>query len=131
MRNFRELRVWQRAHQLTLDVYEATASFPKQEVYGLTSQTRRAAVSIEANLAEGCGRRSDGELHRYVQMAMGSASELDCHLFIARDLGFLTAAAYNRLTASLSEVRRMLTAFIQRLEPDRQQNQSLAARATK
>jgi len=77
---FRDLKVWEKAHQLTLQVYKATAPFPKEEMYGLTSQIRRAAASIPANIAEGCGRSSDAELGRFLQIAMGSASELEYHL---------------------------------------------------
>lgn len=109
MRNYRDLEVWQKAHELTLAVYQETAGFPKGELYGLTSQIRRACVSIEANLAEGCGRRGDGEFARFVQIAMGSASELDCHLLIAKDLGFLASDIHVRLQRDLSRVRRMLS----------------------
>jgi four helix bundle protein len=82
MRDYRDLKVWEKAHRLTLAVYRGTAHFPKAELFGLTSQIRRASVSIEANLAEGCGRRSDGEMARYIQIAMGSGSELSCHLLL-------------------------------------------------
>ena len=90
MRNYRDLRVWQEAHHLTLAVYKATQTFPKEKRFGLISQVRRASASIAANLAEGCGRRSDGEMARFVQIAMGSGSELSYHLLLARDLGFLS-----------------------------------------
>jgi four helix bundle protein len=83
MRNYRELQVWTKAHGLTLDLYRVTRSFPREEIYGLTSQLRRAASSIGANLAEGCGRRTSSELARFVRIAMGSASELDYHCFSA------------------------------------------------
>lgn len=80
MRDFRNLKVWEKAYQLTLDVYKTTKGFPKDEMYGLTSQTRRAAASVAANIAEGCGRTGGAELGRFVQIAMGSASELEFHL---------------------------------------------------
>ena len=112
MRNYRELKVWQRAHQLTLDLYKVTRSFPQYEQYGLTSQIRRAASSIGANLAEGCGRRGDAEFARFVLIAMGSASELDYHLLLARDLAFLQPKDYERLAAELAEIRRMLTSLL-------------------
>ncbi|HVP53260.1 MAG TPA: four helix bundle protein [Terriglobales bacterium] len=112
MRNYRELKVWQRAHQLTLDLHKATRSFPQYEQYGLTSQIRRAASSIGANLAEGCGRRGDAEFARFVLIAMGSASELDYHLLLARDLSFLPFKEYERLAAELAEIRRMLTSLL-------------------
>ena len=75
---------------MTLEVYKATQAFPKEERFGLTSQIRRASVSIGANLAEGCGRRSDGEMGRFVQIAMGSGAELSYHLLLAKDLGLVT-----------------------------------------
>ena len=115
MQDFRNLKVWQRAHALTLSVYEATRSFPKEELYGLTSQVGRAASSIAANIAEGCGRDGDPELKRFLQIAMGSASELDYHLVLAHDLKFLDDAVYRELAAGVSEVKRMLAAFIVRL----------------
>ncbi|MHB2017325.1 MAG: four helix bundle protein [Candidatus Xenobia bacterium] len=74
MRDFRSLKVWQKSHQLTLAVYSATKGFPKDELYGLTSQVRRAAASIAANIAEGCRRNGSAELARFCHIAMGSAS---------------------------------------------------------
>jgi len=109
MRNFMDLRVWQEAHVLSLDAYRLTRRFPREELYGLTSQVRRSCVSIEANLAEGCGRRTDPELARFVQIAMGSASELACHLLLARDLSLLPASDYQELHVRLTRVCRMLT----------------------
>ena len=88
MRNYRDLLVWEKAHSLTLCIYRETQTFPKEERFGLTSQIRRAASSIGANLAEGCGRRSDGEMARFVQIAMGSAAELSYHLLVVPRLGF-------------------------------------------
>jgi four helix bundle protein len=110
--------VWQKAHQLTLNVYGATANFPKEELYGLTSQIRRACASIPANLAEGCGRQSDAELFRFSHIAMGSASEVEYHLLLAHDLGMLPAEHYDQLNGSLIEVKRMLNAFIGKLKVD-------------
>ncbi|MBM3130401.1 MAG: four helix bundle protein [Chloroflexi bacterium] len=119
MKDFRKLQVWEKAHRLTLDVYRATQSFPKVEVYGLTSQMRRAASSIPANIAEGCGRSGDAELARFSQIAMGSASELEYHLLLARDLEYLDQPNYERLANQVVEVKRMLTSFIQTLKADR------------
>jgi four helix bundle protein len=116
MRNFMDLRVWQEAHTLTLSLYRLTKSFPKDELYGLTSQIRRSCISIEANLAEGCGRRSDAELGRFVQIAMGSASELACHLLVARDLSLVAASDYQESHIRLTRVRRMLTSLLQSIE---------------
>jgi len=77
MKDFRELKVWEKAHQLTLSVYQVTRNYPKEETYGLTSQIRRASASIPANIAEGCGKAGDADLARYMQIAMGSSSELE------------------------------------------------------
>ena len=118
LQDFRNLKVWQRAHSLTLAVYASTKVFPKDEIYGLTSQIRRAASSIAANIAEGCGRDGDAEFKRFLQMAMGSASELDYHLLLARDLELLAAATYDELSSAVTDVKRMLAAFIVRLRAD-------------
>ena len=115
MRNYEDLEVWQRAHVLTISVYKATERFPRTESFGLTSQIRRASSSIGANLAEGCGRWGDAELGRYVQIASGSASELQNHLRLAKDLEFLNATEYANLLKDLTSVRQMLTAFLQKL----------------
>jgi len=112
VKDFKELRVWQKAHALTLEIYQATKSFPRDEIYGLISQMRRAAVSVGANIAEGCGRRSDGELTRFLQIARGSASELEYHLLLARDLKLLANDAYQSFEKQLIEVQRMLTSLV-------------------
>jgi four helix bundle protein len=119
MRDFRELQVWHKTHQLTLASYKATASFPQSELFGLTSQIRRAATSIEANIAEGCGRHGDAELSRFLQIAMGSASELECHFLIARDLGFMNQATHEKLSSQTTEAKRMLASFLKKLRADR------------
>jgi four helix bundle protein len=100
MRDYRDLQVWGKAHQLTLAVYKSTRGFPIEERFGLTSQTRRSSASIAANLAEGCGRRSDGEMARFVQIAMGSGAELSYHLLLARDLGLLRDSEYTKLNSN-------------------------------
>jgi four helix bundle protein len=107
VKDFKELRVWGESHRLTLRLYKETRSFPREETYGLTSQIRRAAASIPANVAEGCGRRSDGELTRFLQIARGSASELEYHLLLSRDLGFLTDEKFQEVQSKLVEVQRM------------------------
>jgi four helix bundle protein len=115
LRNYEDLEVWQRAHQLTISIYRITDSFPRSEMFGLTSQIRRASSSIGSNLAEGCGRWGDAEMARYVQIAMGSASELQNHLRLAKDLGFLGPQDHVAILHDLSSVRQMLTAFLQKL----------------
>ncbi len=115
MQDFRQLRVWEKAHTLTLQIYKATSSFPKTELYGLTSQVRRAAASIPTNIAEGCGRGTRRDFSRFLSMAMGSASEVKYHLILAGDLGFLPGEVKKGLTTALDEVQMMLTSLIRTL----------------
>lgn len=119
MKDFHELKVWQKAHQLTLAVYQITATFPREELYGLTSQLRRCSASIPANLAEGCGRNGDAEFARFCWIAMGSASELEYHLLLAKDLKLIKPKDHAELSPRATEVKRMLTALLQRLNADR------------
>ena len=116
MQDFRDLKVWQKGHDLTIAVYRATAGFPRDELYGLTSQMRRSAVSIPANVAEGCCRSGDPESARFLQIAMGSASELEYHCLLARDLELLRAEDYEHLGSLATEVKRMLASLIRRLK---------------
>ena len=116
MEDFKDLIVWGKAHELALSIYQRTRTFPKDEMYGLTSQIRRASASIGANIAEGCGRRSDPEMRRFIQIARGSASELECHLLLARDLQFLPREEFVVLEAKVFEIQRMLASLVQRLE---------------
>src|SRR3954468_1636561 len=108
MKDFRDLQVWAKAHALALEVYRASVGFPKDEIYGLRSQLRRAAVSIGANIAEGCGRGTDREFARFLQMAMGSASEVEYLLLLSSDLGFVSAASQPLLCERVQEIKRML-----------------------
>ena len=117
MQDYRNLKVWQKSQQLVIAIYKLTAKFPKEELYSLTSQIRRAAVSIPANIAEGCARGGDAEFGRFLHISQGSAAELDYHLLLARDLHFLDDSAYKSVSASLTEVRRMLNTFIRKLKP--------------
>jgi len=112
MQSFRNLKVWEKAHAVTLDVYTASRSFPKDELYGLTSQMRRASASIGANIAEGSCRKGDVEFGRYLQIAMGSASELEYHLLLAHDLHILQHLDYEQLSDGVVEVKRMLASLI-------------------
>ncbi len=107
--------VWEKGHALVLGIYRSTANYPKEELFGLTSQTRRSACSITHNIAEGCGRSSDVELARFMDIASGSASELENQLLIGRDLQFLRNEDYEQLQCQLVEIRRMLNSFIQKL----------------
>jgi four helix bundle protein len=117
MRNFRALKVWEKSHRLVLAVYNATGTFPREETFGLTAQLRRCSVSIPANIAEGCGRSGEAELGRFMLIAMGSASELDYLLLLARDLGYLGAQDYQQLSQEVGEVKRMLSALITKVRP--------------
>jgi four helix bundle protein len=119
MKDFRDLQVWQKAHLLTLSSYRATTAFPKHELYGLTGQIRRCATSIAANIAEGCGKRGNGEFQRFLNIATGSASELEYHLLLARDLGYLTETEYPALSTGVVEVKRMLASLARKVEEDR------------
>jgi four helix bundle protein len=105
-------------------IYNLTRSFPRDEVYGLTSQVRRSSASIGANIAEGCGRRSDGEMSRFLQIARGSASETEYHLLLAKDLGFLSEDDFRKTEQRVVEVQRMLTALVPKVQPVRRTSQS-------
>jgi len=108
MRDFRRLHVWQKAHDRTLAVYRATAAFPADERFGLAAQLRRTAVSVPANIAESCGRHARRDEAHLLQIAFGSACELEAELLLARDLGYLEEGAFEPLSAALGEVKRML-----------------------
>lgn len=111
MRPFLDLVVWQKAHALTLEVYRFTREYPRDERFGLTSQTRRSASSVPANIAEGCGKRSRAQLRHSVDIATGSLSELEYWLLLSRDLGYLSTEAYASRVEELNEVRRLLIGF--------------------
>jgi four helix bundle protein len=115
VKDFHELKVWQKAHSLTLSIYKVTAGFPNEERFGLTSQVRRASSSIAANLAEGCGRTGDAEFARYCSIAMGSASELEYHLLLASDLNLIQPGEHDELSSRTTEVKRMLAVLLQKL----------------
>ncbi len=115
MKSFKELKVWCKSHELTLEIYQASKVFPDEERYGLTSQIRRSAASVPANIAEGCGKNGDPEFARYLQISMGSASETEYHLILARDLGYLDLQVYSLLNDKVVEVKKMLNVFLQRL----------------
>jgi four helix bundle protein len=115
MQDFKKLSVWAKSHQLTLRVYDATDTFPREELFGLTQQMRRSASSIPTNIAEGCGRGSSADFARFLQMAMGSASELEYQLILARDRKYLSAERYPEFDADVCEVKRMLAALLNRV----------------
>jgi four helix bundle protein len=119
VKDFKKQKIWQRSHQLTLDIYKVTGDFPREELYGLTNQLRRACASIPANIAEGCGRNTDADFSRFLQMAMGSATELEYHLLLSHDLGILNDIDHENLSKETVEIKQMLTAFIKKLRADR------------
>jgi four helix bundle protein len=120
MRDFRTLEVWQKAHLLSIAVYKNTMNFPADERFGLTSQIRRCCVSIEANIAEGCGRGGEQDFRRFLYIALGSASELDTELLLARDLGLMNPKSHDGLFAELRSVKAMLSALIRKIGSDSQ-----------
>jgi len=126
MKDFRDLLVWRKAHELTLAMYRRTALFPREELFGLTKQIRRCSGSIGANIAEGCGRRGNGELHRFLQIATGSVSELENHLFLARDLEFLRAQEYEEFRLRVVELRKMLASLILKVDLERNAGYEIA-----
>jgi four helix bundle protein len=116
MKDYRSLKIWLSSHSLTLVVYRLTKSFPKDELFGLTSQIRRSASSIPANIAEGCGRDGDPELKWFLNIALGSACELDYHIFLAGELGYVDKATAENVGREIMQLRRMLGAFIRKLK---------------
>ncbi|MCG8583282.1 MAG: four helix bundle protein [Pirellulales bacterium] len=118
MQDFTKLAVWEKSHHLTLAVYEKTSCFPNSERYGITSQLRRASASIPANVAEGCGRAGGADFVRFLNIAMGSASEVSYHLMLARDLEMLEAQDYDDLAGRIDEIKRMLFGLIKKLKSE-------------
>jgi four helix bundle protein len=116
MKDFRKLEVWEKAHLLTVETYKITRNFPKDEQYGLVSQIRRSCASIPANIAEGCGRGGETEFGRFLQIAMGSASELEYHFLLARDLDIIDDKNYENLNLKVTDVKRMLTGLMKKLK---------------
>lgn len=111
MRNYRELGIWQKSYKLVLEIYKSTELFPAQEKYALVSQIRRAASSIPANIAEGCGRNGNNDFCRFLDISLGSAFELDNHLLLSKDLGYLSEKDYNHFFVLLDEVKKMVYSF--------------------
>jgi four helix bundle protein len=118
MKDFRTLNVWNKAHDLTVDLYKLTKSFPKEETYGLTSQIRKASASVGANIAEGCGKSSNADFARYLQIAFGSACELEYHLLLARDLKMVLTEDHHRFEFRLQDVKRMLASLISKVRSE-------------
>ena len=116
MKDFRSLKVWEKAHLLTLKIYKVTEKFPCEELYGLTSQIRRACVSIPTNIAEGCVRSSDADFSRFLYIALGSTSELEYLMMLAMDLNFIKSELHTELNNEINEIKKMLISMIQKLK---------------
>lgn len=115
MKDFREMKVWHKAHELVLHVYKISSQFPADEKFGLTSQIRRAAVSIPTNIAEGCGRNSDPDFARFLEIAYGSANEVDYLLTLSKDLYVLENQNYQSINAELAEIKKMLSTLVRKI----------------
>jgi len=111
MRDFKKIQVWQKAHTFVLRIYKTTESFPRDELFGLTSQIRRAAASIPTNIAEGAGRETQKEFSRFIHVASGSASEVEYQLLLAHELGYIAREEYIQLEANINEIKKMLHGF--------------------
>jgi four helix bundle protein len=119
VKDFRRLLVWERAHALTLEVYRITARFPREELFGITSQMRRSSASIAANVAEGCGRTGNGEFHRFLNAAAGFSVEVEYFALLARDLGLMATDTHETLQKDAVEVQRMLASLIRKVDAAR------------
>lgn len=115
MQNYKNLKVWVKAHQLTLQLYKKTINFPKNEVYGITNQIRRAAVSIPASIAEGCGKQSNKEFAHFLNISLGSANETEYYLILTKDLGFLDQKDFEELIDRINEIKAMLISLINKV----------------
>jgi four helix bundle protein len=128
MKNFRDVLVWNKAHDVALSVYALTQSFPRDERFGLVTQMRRSAVSIPANIAEGCGR-SDPEFIRFLEISKGSANELDYQLHLSRELGFMTEVKYLEISGKILEVQKMVGSLVRKIRSTHSERGRLSALA--
>jgi four helix bundle protein len=115
MRDFRQLKVWEQSHKLTIRIYELTKRFPREELFALTNQIRRASSSVPANIAEGCGRGGNKEYAYFLQIATGSIFELDYHVLLARDLKYLNSENYKELDDEIQSLKRQLTVLLRKV----------------
>ncbi len=119
MKDFRDLKVWDKAHKLALNIFITSKAFPKEEQFGITSQIRRAALSIPTNIAEGCGRGSDSDFARFIQIALGSASEVEYLILFCKELSFINENSYLEFSKNIVEIKKSLTALLKKLRADR------------
>ena len=120
MQNYRTLKVWEKAHTFTLDIYKITLVFPKIETYALADQMRRSASSIPTNIAEGCGRNSNLELSHFLNVALGSSNEIDYQILLTKDLGYISQEQYELLKNQIGEIKAMLITLISKLRNNQQ-----------
>ncbi len=116
MRDFHKIEVWKRSHQLTIAIYKVTEDYPKDEIFGITSQIRRAISSVPTNIAEGCGRNSDAELFNFLNIASGSASEVEYQIILSKELGYLNEPKATELAKEIAEIRKMLGSYMRKLK---------------
>jgi four helix bundle protein len=112
MQNYKDLKVWEKAHQFTVKVYEFSKGFPREEIYSLTNQLRRSATSIPSNIAEGCGKNTQNDLARYLNIALGSSNEAEYQILLSKDLNYLNIENYEILTKMINEIKAMLISLI-------------------
>lgn len=115
MKNFRDLKIWSASHNLALEIYNITKKFPSEEKFGITSQLRRASLSIPTNIAEGCGRGNDSDFSRFLQIAFGSASEVEYLLLFSFELKFLNETEYLKFAGEIVEIKKSISALIKKL----------------
>ncbi|MEI7736550.1 MAG: four helix bundle protein [Ferruginibacter sp.] len=115
MQNYKDLKVWEKAHYFTIQVYTISDAFPKTETYGLTNQLRRASSSIAANIAEGCGKNTKADFANFLNISLGSANEAEYFVLLAKDLNYLTLSNYDELTKLVNEIKAMLINLISKV----------------
>lgn len=111
MRDYKNLIVWEKSHKVALDIYNLTKTFPKEELYGITSQLRRASISVPTNIVEGCGRQTEKDFSRFLSIAAGSASETEYLIILSTELKFITKSIADPLIIEINEIKKMLNAF--------------------
>ena len=116
MKDFKKYDIWKLSHLFTLKIYDATKSYPKDEIYGLVSQIRRASSSIPTNISEGCGRDSDAEFNRFLTIALGSASEVEYQLILSKDLNYINETSFINLTEEINIIKRKIYSLKQKLK---------------
>lgn len=118
MQDFKKIKVWEKSHQLALEIYRLTSSFPNSEMYGIVQQMRRAVYSIPANIAEGSCRKSDKDFSRYLHISLGSANELEYFVLLSKDLNYIDESKYQIFNDQINEIKKMLSSFIKKLQKE-------------